>query len=102
MFPPAYSPDLNLIERLWKFLRTTALNRWHEMFEAMQAAVGEVLDHLDRYRPELDSLMTEGFHILEDEELPLAPAARAKRHGSLHHPDECLLSSPRGMVRPIG
>ena len=72
---PAYSPNLNLIERLWKFLRKTALNRWHETFEAMQEAVGEVLDHLDRYRSELDSLMTEEFHIVEDAELPLAPAA---------------------------
>jgi transposase len=75
VFLPAYSPDLNLIERLWKFLRKTALNRWHETFEAMQDAVAEVLDHLDRYLPELDSLMTEEFHILKDEELPLAPAA---------------------------
>jgi hypothetical protein len=41
----------------------------------MQGAVAEVLDHLDRYRPELDSLMTEEFHVLKDEELPLAPAA---------------------------
>ena len=41
----------------------------------MQEAVGEVLDHLDRYRSELDSLMTEEFHIIKDEELPLAPAA---------------------------
>jgi transposase len=72
---PAYSPNLNLIERLWKFLRKKALNRWHETFEAMQGAVAEVLDHLDRYHPELDSLMTEEFHILKDEELPLSPAA---------------------------
>ena len=41
----------------------------------MQDAVAEVLDHLDRYRTELDSLMTEEFHILKDEELPSAPAA---------------------------
>jgi transposase len=75
VFLPAYSPNLNLIERLWKFLRKKALNRWHETFEAMQDAVGEVLDHLDRHRPELDSLMTEEFHILEDEELPSAAAA---------------------------
>ena len=70
VFLPAYSPNLNLIERLWKFLRKMALNRWHETFEAMQDAVAEVLDHLDRYHPELDSLMTEEFHILKDEELP--------------------------------
>jgi transposase len=72
---PAYSPNLNLIERLWKFLRKKALNRRHETFEAMQEAVGDVLDHLDRYRPESDSLMTEEFHIIKDEELPLDLAA---------------------------
>jgi transposase len=75
VFLPAYSPNLNLIERLWKFLRKRALNRWHETFEAMQGAVADVLDHLDRYGPELDSLMTEEFHIVEDEDLVFCPAA---------------------------
>jgi transposase len=28
-FLPAYSPNLNLIERLWKFLRKHALQQWH-------------------------------------------------------------------------
>jgi transposase len=59
---PAYSPNLNLIERLWKFLRKEALQRWHETFEAMQQAVADVLDHLDRYEEQLKSLMTERFH----------------------------------------
>jgi transposase len=75
MFLPAYSPNLNLIERLWKFLRKKALNRWHETFEAMQEAVAEVLDHLDRYHRELEGLMSEEFHILKDEDLLLCPAA---------------------------
>jgi len=61
---PAYSPNLNLIERLWKFLRAKALRKWHETFEAMQAAVAQVLDNLKDYRDELATLMTEKFHIL--------------------------------------
>src|SRR3954452_22842148 len=64
---PAYSPNLNLIERLWKFLRKKALNRWHETFEEMQAAVAEVLDRLGDYRDELATLMTERFAIVEVE-----------------------------------
>jgi transposase len=64
---PAYSPNLNLIERLWKFLRKKALNRWLKTFEEMQAAVAEVLDHLSDYRDELATLMTERFVILEVE-----------------------------------
>jgi transposase len=75
VFLPAYSPNLNLIERLWKFLRKKALNRWHKTFEAMQDSVAEVLDHLEHYRSELDSLMSEKFPILKDEDLPLCPAA---------------------------
>src|SRR5438105_248642 len=41
---PAYSPDLNLIERLWRFLRKEAMQRWHETFESMESAVSDVLD----------------------------------------------------------
>jgi transposase len=62
---PAYSPDLNLIERLWKFLRKKAFQRWHVTFEGMQAAVAEVLDRLGDYRGELSTLMTERFAIVE-------------------------------------
>jgi transposase len=60
---PPYSPNLNLIERLWKFLRKKALQKWHPTFEDMQKAVAEVLDNLPRYREELTSLMTERFHL---------------------------------------
>jgi transposase len=60
---PAYSPNLNLIERLWKFLRKEALQKWHPTFEAMQQAVAEVLDNLGRYREQLQSLMRERFHL---------------------------------------
>ena len=58
---PAYSPNLNLIERMWKLLRKKAFTRWHKTFEAMGAAVAEVLDHLEDYRDELTTLMTEKF-----------------------------------------
>jgi transposase len=63
-FLPAYSPNLNLIERLWKFLRRHALQQWHATYEAMQAAVAQVLDHLVDYREELTALMTERFHLV--------------------------------------
>src|SRR5947209_8867019 len=42
VFLPAYSPNLNLIERLWKFLRKKAFQRWHTTFEEMQGAVAGV------------------------------------------------------------
>ena len=68
---PAYSPNVNLIERLWKFLRAKALSRWHKTFEDMQAAVSLVLDHLQDYHVELRTLMTEKFHIIDKEDIPV-------------------------------
>ena len=60
---PAYSPNRNLIERLWKFLRKEALHRWHPSFEEMQQAVAAVLDNLPRYHKQLETLMSERFHL---------------------------------------
>src|SRR3954470_1451118 len=68
---PAYSPNVNLIERLWKFLKKKALSRWHPTFEAMQEAVSEVLDHLEQYRDELATLMVDEFHVIDKQEIPV-------------------------------
>jgi transposase len=68
---PAYSPNVNLIERLWKFMRAKALCRWHKTFDDMQTAVSEVMDHLEDYRGELQTLMTEKFHIIDKQDIPV-------------------------------
>jgi transposase len=68
---PAYSPNVNLIERLWKFMRAHALCKWHKTFEDMQTAVSDVLDHLENYRSELRTLMTERFHIIDTKDIPV-------------------------------
>ena len=72
-FLPAYSPNLNLIERLWKFLRKHALQQWHATYEAMQAAVAQVLDNLQAYREELTTLMTERFRLVPEMSVETAP-----------------------------
>jgi transposase len=68
---PPYSPNVNLIERLWKLLKQKALGRWHQTFESMEQAIGSVLDHLDQYRDELATLMVDEFHIIEKQEIPV-------------------------------
>src|SRR3954468_16906417 len=75
--PPSYSPNLNLIERLWKFLRKKAFTRWHQTFEAMEEAVSAVLDHLEDYRAELTTLMTERFQRHPQAEATVLQAAAA-------------------------
>jgi transposase len=64
LFLPSYSPNLNLIERLWRFLKDEVLTVYHETFDEFVAAIDKVLDHLDEYAAELASLMTEKFEIL--------------------------------------
>ena len=74
-FLPPYSPNLNLIERLWKFLRKHALQQWHATYEARQAAVAKVLDNLQAYREELATLMTERFHLVPELPVETAPVS---------------------------
>jgi transposase len=68
---PPYSPNVNLIERLWKLMKKEALARWHPTFEAMEQALSDVLDHLDEYREELATLMVDEFHIIQKQEIPV-------------------------------
>ncbi len=64
LFLPSYSPNLNLIERLWRFLKAKVLTAYHESFEKFTGEVDKVLDNLTDYADELASLMTENFEIL--------------------------------------
>ena len=71
---PAYSPNLNLIERLWKFIKRRALyGRYHPTFVEFQAAIQEVLDGLSTtYAEDLKTLMTLNFQLFEDVSLMAA------------------------------
>jgi transposase len=74
LFLPSYSPNLNLIERLWRFIKRRALyGRYHPTFVEFQAAIQEVLDGLSMaYAEDLKTLMTLNFQQFED--VSLLPA----------------------------
>ena len=49
LFLPSYSPNLNLIERLWRFMkRKAAYVRYHPTFADFRAAIEEVLGGIPR------------------------------------------------------
>lgn len=69
LFLPSYSPNLNLIERLWKFIKSRALySRGHADFAAMQSSVESCIAQIKQgvYMTELDSLLTINFQTFED------------------------------------
>jgi transposase len=74
LYLPSYSPNLNLIERLWKFTKRRALyGRYHPTFAEFQAAIQEVLDGLSTtYAEQLRTLMTLKFQLFEDVSLMAA------------------------------
>jgi transposase len=74
LFLPSYSPNLNLIERLWKFLKRRALyGRYHPTFADFQAAIQETIDDLPTIHAEpLKALMTLNFQRFENVSLMAA------------------------------
>lgn len=67
-FLPPYSPNLNLIERLWKFMKKKTLyNQYYEKFDKFKEAILGFFQHIEQYKDELDSLLTNNFHLLDAE-----------------------------------
>jgi len=64
VFLPPYSPNLNLIERLWKFFKKKVLyNRYHESLSDFRKAAMEFFRNIETYHDELESLMSGGFEL---------------------------------------
>ncbi|MBI5653989.1 MAG: transposase, partial [Chloroflexi bacterium] len=62
---PAYAPNLNLIERLWKFMKKhIKRNRFYATFEQFVTAIQSFFASLSEYADALATLMVENFEIL--------------------------------------
>jgi transposase len=68
LFLPSYSPNLNLIERLWKFIKKKCLySEYYEEFtDFKQAIVGCIAETDGLYKQELVSLLTLKFQTFEN------------------------------------
>ena len=74
LFLPAYSPNLNLIERLWKFVKKEVLGaRSLDTYDAFTRAIDGCLDQLPtKHKSKMDTLLTLNFQLFDD--VPMLPA----------------------------
>jgi len=65
IFLPTYSPNLNLIERLWKFFhQKVTWNHYFETFEEFRRVSLNFFRNLNLYEKELSSLLTDNFQLI--------------------------------------
>ena len=65
IFLPSYSPNLNIIERLWLFFHQKILyDKYYETFPEFKEAVLSFFANIDIYRKELRSRLTDSFQVI--------------------------------------
>jgi transposase len=71
LFLPSYSPNLNLIERLWGFMkRQSVYGKYHPHFASFRSAIEATLQNLSTtHADKMKTLMTLEFQEFDDVEL---------------------------------
>ncbi len=68
LFLPGYSPNLNLIERVWKFVKAEVLaSRYLPTFDEFQQAIDDCLTNLhEKHKHKMDTLLSLNFQTFEN------------------------------------
>jgi transposase len=71
LYLPSYSPNLNLIERLWKFVKKDVLTcRYYGDFARFKAAIIDCLEQVEgKHREAIASLLSLKFQTFDDPQL---------------------------------
>jgi transposase len=68
LYLPSYSPNLNLIERVWKFVKADCLRtKYYDNYDKFHAAIQQCLDDLpSKHKAAMDTLLTHNFQTFEN------------------------------------
>lgn len=89
LFLPSYSPNLNLIERLWKFVKQHCLySTYYPTFDAFKFAIVDCLETAHtRHKAKLDSWLTLRFQTFPkldtDHQLVMFPTTESDKDSQL-------------------
>lgn len=74
LYLPSYSPNLNLIERVWKFVKGECLRtHYYDHYSKFHAAIQQCLDDLPgKHKAAMDTLLTHDFQTFENVSLVAA------------------------------
>ena len=65
LYLPPYSPNLNLIERLWLFfLKKQIYNKYYKTFNEFEKSIKQFFKNIKKHKKELTTLLTENFNIV--------------------------------------
>jgi transposase len=68
LYLPGYSPNLNLIERLWRYVKKQCLrSRYLPTYEEFTRAIDDCLDSLaSKHKRQMETLLTLNFQLFDD------------------------------------
>lgn len=65
-FLPPYSPNLNFIERLWKFMKKYIIGvKYREKFKEFENDIHQFFDNLDKYKSQLKQFIGTDLHLVK-------------------------------------
>jgi len=67
VYIPSYSPNLNLIERFWKFAKSKLRTQYYDNFELFQETINSIVDSSDKHNKNtVDRLIGDKVQLFDD------------------------------------
>ena len=67
VYIPSYSPNLNLIERFWKFAKNRLRTKYYDKFDVFQETIDSIISSSDKEnKPLIDKLIGDKVQLFDD------------------------------------
>ena len=67
VYIPSYSPNLNLIERFWKFAKSKLRTKYYDNFELFQETINSIVDSADKHNKfSVEQLIGDKVQLFDD------------------------------------